>query len=96
MTRLPGLQQHLLTFEQEWTDNSDGRTLPSFVTEKLHKFPDCGILARGFAHLFCQTRHEHYAVALSCKARAACPSCLGRRMSEGATFLDLSGRELAQ
>ena len=27
------LQQHLLTFEQEWTDKSDGRTLPSFVTD---------------------------------------------------------------
>ena len=23
------LQEHLLTFEQEWTDKSDGRTLPS-------------------------------------------------------------------
>ncbi len=28
------LQQHLLTFEQEWTDKSDGRTLPSFVTRR--------------------------------------------------------------
>jgi hypothetical protein len=31
-------QQHLLRFEQEWTDKSDGRTLPSFVTEELHDF----------------------------------------------------------
>jgi hypothetical protein len=78
------LQEHLLTFEQEWTDKSDGRTLPTFVTEELHKFLDCGILARGFAHLFCKTCHEHYVVALSCKARAVCPSCLGRHMNEGA------------
>jgi len=78
------LQQHLLTFEQEWTDKSDGRTLPSFVTEELHGFMDCGILARGFAHLYCKTCHEHYVVPLSCKARATCPSCLGRRMNEGA------------
>jgi len=28
------LQEHLLTFEQEWTDKSDGRTLPSFVTRR--------------------------------------------------------------
>ena len=81
------LQQHLLTFEQEWTDKSDGRTLPSFVTEEPHKFLDCGILARGFAHLYYDTCHEHYAVAFSCKARAVCPSCLGRRMSEGAFHL---------
>jgi hypothetical protein len=78
------LQRHLLTFEQQWTDEASGDTLPRFVTEELHKFLDCGILARGFAHLFCKTCHEHYAVAFSCKARAVCPSCLGRRMSESA------------
>ena len=81
------LQQHLLTFEQEWTDKSDGRTLPSFVTDELHAFMSCGILGRGFAHLFCAGCHEHHAVAFSCKARAVCPSCLGRRMSEGAAEL---------
>ena len=32
------IQQHLLTFEQQWTDKSDGRTLPSFVTDELHDF----------------------------------------------------------
>ena len=42
------LQRHLLTFEQEWTDKSDGRTLPSFVTDELHAFLGCGVLARGF------------------------------------------------
>ena len=31
------LQRHLLSFEQLWTDKSDGRTLPSFVTDELHK-----------------------------------------------------------
>jgi hypothetical protein len=83
------LQQHLLTFEQEWTDKSDGRTLPSFVTDELHDFLDCGILARGFAQLFCKTCHERYVVGLSCKGRAFCPSCGGRRMNEGAlTLLD--------
>ena len=25
------LQQHLLTFEQQWTDEANGRTLPKFV-----------------------------------------------------------------
>jgi hypothetical protein len=28
-------QQHLLTFEQEWTDKFDGRRLSTFVTEEL-------------------------------------------------------------
>jgi hypothetical protein len=81
------LQQHLLTFEQQWTDKSDGRTLPNFVTDELHAYLNCGILGRGFAHLYCDTCRECRAVAFSCKARAVCPSCLGRRMNEGALNL---------
>ncbi len=81
------LQQHLLTFEQQWTDAASGRTLPKFVTEELHKYLDCGVLARGFAHLYCDDCGEHHVVAFSCKARAVCPSCLGRRMNEGALNL---------
>src|SRR5450631_2909900 len=83
------LQQHLLTFEQDWTDKSDGRTLPSFVTDELHEFLGCGILARGLAQLFCPTCRERFVVAWSCKGRGFCPSCGGRRMNAGAlTLLD--------
>jgi hypothetical protein len=81
------VQRHLLTFEQQWTDEASGRTLPKFVTDELHKYLDCGILARGFAHLYCDGCGERHVVAFSCKARAVCPSCLGRRMSEGAANL---------
>jgi hypothetical protein len=81
------MQEHLLTFEQEWTDSASGRTLPKFVTDELHGFMSCGILGRGFAHLCCKTCREHHVVAFSCKARAVCPSCLGRRMSAGAANL---------
>jgi hypothetical protein len=81
------LQQHLLTFEQQWTDQASGKTLPKFVTDELHAFMDCGVLGRGFAHLYCDTCREYHGVAFSCKARAVCPSCLGRRMSEGALNL---------
>jgi hypothetical protein len=81
------MQAHLLTFEQQWTDEASGRTLPGFVTEELHKYLDCGILARGFAHLHCDECGQHHVVAFSCKARAVCPSCLGRRVNEGAANL---------
>jgi hypothetical protein len=81
------LQRHLLTFEQQWTDEASGKTLPKFVTDELHAYLDCGILGRGFAHLYCDDCREYHAVAFSCKARAVCPSCLGRRMSEGALNL---------
>jgi hypothetical protein len=65
------MQPHLLTFEQQWTDQASGRTLPKFVTDELHGFMSSGILGRGFAHLFCKTCHEHHVVAFSCKARTA-------------------------
>ena len=81
------MQAHLLSFEQEWTDAASGRTLPRFVTDELHRYLDCGILARGFAHLYCDDCGEHQVVAFCCKARAVCPSCLGRRMNEGAANL---------
>jgi hypothetical protein len=86
------LQNHLLTFEQEWTDKSDGRTLPAFVTGELHDFLGCGLLARGLAQLFCPTCRERYVVAWSCKGRGFCPSCGGRRMNAGA--LTLTGHVL--
>jgi len=81
------LQEHLLTFEQEWTDGQSGHTLPKFVLAELHGFLSCGILGKGFAHLFCESCGEHHVVAFSCKGRAICPSCLGRRMSAGAATL---------
>jgi hypothetical protein len=81
------MQQHLLTFEQQWTDQADGGTLPSFVTDELHDFLGCGILARGLAQLFCPTCYERYVVAWSCKGRGFCPSCGGRRMNAGALTL---------
>ena len=81
------LQNHLLTFEQEWTDKSDGRTLPGFVTAELHNFLGCGILARGLAQLFCPTCHQRYVVGWSCKGRGFCPSCGGRRMNAGGLSL---------
>ena len=77
------IQEHLLTFEQQWTDEASGRTLPKFVLDELHGFMSCGILAQGFAHLFCESCGEHHVVAFSCKARAVCPSCLGRPMFGG-------------
>jgi hypothetical protein len=81
------MQEHLLTFEQQWTDGASGKTLPKFVTDELHAYLNCAILGRGFAHLYCNTCREYHAVAFSRTASAVCPSCLGRRMSEGALNL---------
>jgi hypothetical protein len=60
---IPEIIWEFLTFEQQWTDEASGRALPKFVTDELHKYPDCGILARGFAHLYCDECGAHQVVA---------------------------------
>jgi hypothetical protein len=48
---------------------------------------DCGILACGFAHAYCDTCGHDFLVAFSCKGRGLCPSCTTRRMAEAAAHL---------
>jgi len=33
------MQHHLLTFEQRWTDEASGHTLPRFATDELQHLP---------------------------------------------------------
>ena len=66
---------------------SEGRTLPRFVTDELRAFLTCGIPAHGFAQLYCDTCKVRHIVAFCCKGRGFCPSCGGRRMNEGAANL---------
>jgi hypothetical protein len=61
--------------------------LPGFVRAELEGYVDCGILARGFSVLACCDCRKQKAVAFSCKGRAFCPACLGRRMAAGAADL---------
>ncbi|MEI8347246.1 MAG: transposase, partial [Pseudomonadota bacterium] len=65
----------------------EGRTLPSFVIDELTEFLDCGILAKGFLRLFCETCGRTQVLAFSCKKRGFCPSCGGRRMADSAAHL---------
>ena len=65
----------------------DGRDLPSYVRAEFDKYLDCGILAKGFLRVRCACCGHEKAVAFSCKCRGFCPSCGGRRMSEGAAHL---------
>ena len=61
--------------------------LPAFVRDEFDQYFDCGILCRGFAWLECETCQTRRIVAFSCKGRAFCPSCMGRRMAQTAANL---------
>jgi hypothetical protein len=32
------MQEYMLTFEQQWTDQASGRSLPKFVTDELPRY----------------------------------------------------------
>ena len=60
------------------------RRLPGHVEREVERFLVCGDPARGFAWLVCDGCDEHRLVPFSCKGRAFCPACGGRRMAERA------------
>ncbi|MBM4247825.1 MAG: transposase, partial [Deltaproteobacteria bacterium] len=65
----------------------DGGVLPKFVRDEFDGFVTCGDFERGFLVTACRRCGEQLRVPFSCKVRGFCPSCLGRRMSEGAALL---------
>ncbi len=63
------------------------RYLPKYVREEFESFIDCGIFAKGFLRLSCDSCKREKLVAFSCKKRGLCPSCGGRRMCDTAAHL---------
>ena len=62
--------------------------LPKFVVQKFEAFSGCGRLEAGCLHLACRSCGHSQLVAFSCKKRAFCPSCCGRRMADSAVHLE--------
>jgi hypothetical protein len=71
---------------REWMEELGG--LPKFVVKEFEEFLKCGILEAGCLHLTCRSCGYSEVVALSCKRRGFCPSCLGRRMADTAVHLE--------
>ncbi len=63
------------------------RYLQKTSSDSFTAYLKCGILAHGFLHLTCDDCKEEKLVAFSCKKRCFCPSCTGKRMTEGAAHL---------
>ncbi len=78
------MRAHLATFLQA-AESAGG--VPTFVEREFRQFLGCGVWARGFARFRCDACHAERLVPFSCKARAVCPSCGGRRMAERAANL---------
>ena len=63
------------------------RPLPRFCAREVDAFLRCGVLAYGFARVWCQACGKDDVVAFSCKGRGFCPSCGARRMADTAAWL---------
>ena len=81
--------EHLATFHAQIEADPGRPGLPSHVRREFERYLRCGILAAGFCRVYCDDCRVSTVVAWSCKARAVCPSCTGRRMAEvGAHLVD--------
>lgn len=64
-----------------------GFGVPRFVEEEFRSFLRCGVVAHGFVRARCASCGHGLLVGFSCKRRAVCPSCTGRRAAECAAHL---------
>jgi Transposase zinc-binding domain len=78
------VRDHYETFVAQTAAFRDGEGLPTFIDEEFRGFLRCGWLAGGFARFRCEGCRLDRLVPFSCKGRAVCPSCGGRRMAERA------------
>ncbi len=64
-----------------------GRGLPRYVERDFARYLECGVLARGFARVRCESCKDELLVAFSCKGRGVCPSCNAKRAHVTAVHL---------
>jgi Transposase zinc-binding domain len=81
------VREHLATFFARIDSDPDRRGLPPHVRREFERFLSCGVISAGFCRVYCPSCRTSLLVAYSCKARAVCPSCSGRRMAEAAAHL---------
>lgn len=82
------VREHRATlFSDAAARSASGRGYPRFVVEEFDKYERCGILAYGVVRVYCETCRQSDVVAFSCKGRALCLSCTGRRMADVTTHL---------
>jgi hypothetical protein len=67
-------------FAEARARSAHGYGLPRHVERSFERYLACGRLDRGFARVRCAGCPYELLVAFSCKTRALCSSCEGRRM----------------
>jgi hypothetical protein len=81
------IADHLETFLATLDADPMTQGLPGYVKEECYASRQCGVLARGFVRLGCDTCSKERLLAFSCKRRGFCPSYAGRRVAQLAAHL---------
>lgn len=76
------VRDHFESFRQQAASLREGEGLVHFVEEEFRAFLQSGWLAGGFARFHCGDCGLDRLIPFSCKGRALCPSCGGRRIAE--------------
>jgi len=79
------VREHLDRFLERVEEGSHA-PLPDFVQGELRGFAVCGDFSQGFVRTACRRCGDELRVPFPCKGRGFCPSCMGRRMAEGAAL----------
>ena len=81
--------RHYHQFEEVYPERYQRRygILRPIIPEVVHKFLECGDLARGFARIRCDHCQHEYLLAFSCKSRWFFPSCHRKNVQTTARFL---------
>ena len=82
------VQEHFPKFISRIENGNADQTarLPDHVEAEFDQYLKCGLLEHGFVKMSCEDCKSTLLVPLSCKKRGFCPSCIGKRMNEGASF----------
>jgi ribosomal protein S27E len=82
------VREHAETlFAEARTRSESGHGYPSHVEREFRRYIACGVLSQGFLRVHCGGCGRDELVAFSCKRKAICPSCAGRRMNDIAARL---------
>ena len=82
------VREHLETYLASAGHDDDlAANVPFHVQAAFREYLKCGILAHGFARVYCAGCGHDFLVAFSCKGRDICPSCATRRMVETAAHM---------
>ncbi len=82
------VREHLETYLADAGQGDDlAANIPFHVQAAFRQYLKCGILAHGFARVYCAGCGHDFLVAFSCKGRDICPSCAARRMVEIAAHM---------